>query len=96
MKWQMTLVADLHGSPDDVEALLDDAMGRLVEAGIQDPAVGAELAGTEVCIEFVVEADDLTRAQANGLKVIDHALQLPVGSELIGATTRKADELAYA
>ena len=90
MKWQMALVVDLQGSPEDVEALLDDAMERLVDARVEDPAVGAELAGTEVCLEFVVEADDLTSAHETAIGVIEHGLQLPPDSELIGSTTRKA------
>lgn len=91
MKWQILLEVRLHGEPDDVEVLLDNVMGHLVDAGIEDPAVGAAVGTGAVEIEFVVEGDALEDAHQRARGVIEKALALPPNSELVGESTRKAE-----
>lgn len=91
MKWQIRLEVRLHGQPDDVEAVLDGAMERLVDAAIEDPAVGAVLEAGTVEIEFVVDAEALEDAHQRARAILAEALELPPHSELVGESTRRAE-----
>ncbi|HEY5246580.1 MAG TPA: hypothetical protein VIJ60_12995 [Acidimicrobiales bacterium] len=91
MKWQILLEVRLHGEAGDIEALLDSTMEHLVDAGIEDPSVGAALEVGTVEIEFVVEADALEDAHQRARGIIADALALPPDSELVGESTRRAE-----
>ncbi len=91
MKWQMAFVAQLQGSPEDVEAMLDAAMERMLEAGVEDPAIGAALASGAISIEFVVEGADVEEIQRAGLSVLRHALQQSGNSEILGTRTDRLE-----
>jgi hypothetical protein len=93
-KWQIVLEVQLNGPPDDIDGLLDRVMTDLVDADIEDPAIGLVGADSGLAeIEFVVtgasnihEAHEL--AQAILAKT---ALQLPDGGTLVGESTRQAE-----
>lgn len=91
MKWQIVLEVRLRGEPDVVEALLDDAMGHLVDADIEDPSVGAALGTGAVEVEFIVEGETLEEAHQHARDIVEKALDLPPSSELVGESTRKAE-----
>ncbi len=91
MRWQILLEVQLHGDAADVEALLDSAMEHLVDAGIEDPSVGAALDAGTVEIEFVVDGETLDDAHDRARTIIAEALALPPESELVGESTRRAN-----
>ena len=91
MKWHILLEVRLHGEPEAVEAFLDDVMERMVDAGIEDPAVGASLQAGIVEIEFVVEGGFLEEAHQRVRRILAEALRLPANSELVGESTRRAE-----
>lgn len=91
MKWHILLEVRLRGEPDDVEAVLDSVMEHLVDAGIEDPAVGATLQVGAVEIEFIVDGEDLEEAHQRARRVLADALELPPESELVGESTRRAE-----
>lgn len=91
MKWHILLEVRLPGEPADVEALLDNVMEHLVDAGIEDPAVGASLQAGTVEIEFVVDGGVLEEAHQRARHILAEALKLPPNSELVGESTRRAE-----
>jgi len=94
MKWQIRLEVRLHGQPDDVEAVLDGVMEHLVDAGIEDPAVGGALETGTVEIEFVVDGEALEDAHQRVRGILAEALDLPPNSELVGESTRRAEPVS--
>ncbi len=82
----------MEGSSEDVEALLDQVMTDLVDAGIEDPGIGVATASGLAEIEFVVSAPSLPEAHWVALEVMSKtALQLPDGGTLVGESTRNAE-----
>ncbi|MGH9106359.1 MAG: hypothetical protein ACRDZX_11090 [Acidimicrobiales bacterium] len=91
MKWHILLEVRLQGEPEDVEAVLDNLMEHLVDAGIEDPAVGASLQMGTVEIEFVVDGAVLEEAHRRSRNILAGALMLPPNSELVGESTRRVE-----
>jgi hypothetical protein len=91
MKWHILLEVRLKGEPEDVEAFLDNVMEHMVDAGVEDPAVGSSLQAGTTEIEFVVEGAFLEEAHQRGRRILSEAIKLPANSELVGESTRRAE-----
>ncbi len=96
MKWQIVLEIQLSGSPDDIEALLDQVMTDLVDAGIENPGIGITGSAPGLAeIEFVVSGPaTLHEAHRVAQDIMSKtALRLPadVGATLVGESTRNAE-----
>lgn len=95
MKRQIVLEIRFQGEPDGVEAVLDAIMEHLVDAEVEAPAIGAALVEGVAGVEFVVAAGSLEEAHQRARHIAEDALELPLDSELVGESTRRA-ELASA
>jgi hypothetical protein len=64
---------------------------NLIDAGIEDPSVGAALEAGTVEIEFVVGGAASEDAHQRAQGIIAEALALHPDSELVGECTRRAE-----
>lgn len=91
MKWHIVLEIRFHGDPDSVEAALDSIMEQLVDADVEVPAIGAALLEGAAEVEFLVEAGSLEEAHQRARHIAEEVVELPLESELIGESTRRAE-----
>lgn len=91
MRWQVVIEAETPAAAKFVEEWGDHLMERLVDAGFEDPTVGASLATGTVEIEFVVRAESMPEAQQIARDAVFNIWHPPdEGAQFIGQSTRRA------
>ena len=59
MKWTVRAEMTITGPADEVEALLDSVMESLLDLGVEDPSVSAEISSGAVELGFLVEGESI-------------------------------------